>query len=347
FSSVPFAFYQEFQVKTGGYSAEFGRSTGGVINAVTRSGSNEFHGGLEVTLEPAAWEATRRDHFHSDGSLDERDRTSRDRGSFYKANVWASGPIVKDRLFFFGMYEKRDSNPRDIDTAQAWFTQSNNDFWGAKLDWQINDNHLVELLAFSDKADSATDSYNYDWDGAGKGAWRGSSSAKSGGDNWSVTYTGHFTDNFVAKAMYGVNKRSAISGTPLDGECSIVSYSNHNRTWEGCHPTNGSISSRYDKREASRLDFEWTLGDHLLRFGLDQEIMDSDSSSAYPGDGFSYQLQDVAPGSLVNGVVLPDDVTQIVQARHFVTGSPVSVEAQAFYLEDNWTVTPNLLLNLG
>ena len=33
---MPFAFFQEFQVKTGGYSAEFGRSTGGVINAVTR-----------------------------------------------------------------------------------------------------------------------------------------------------------------------------------------------------------------------------------------------------------------------------------------------------------------------
>jgi hypothetical protein len=42
FSEAPFAFYQEFQVKTGGYSVEFGRSTGGVVNAVTRSGSNEF-----------------------------------------------------------------------------------------------------------------------------------------------------------------------------------------------------------------------------------------------------------------------------------------------------------------
>src|SRR5690606_8662845 len=40
FSTVPFGFYEEFQVKTGGYSAEFGRSTGGVINAVTRSGGN-------------------------------------------------------------------------------------------------------------------------------------------------------------------------------------------------------------------------------------------------------------------------------------------------------------------
>ena len=38
FSSVPFSFYKEFQVKTGGYSVEFGRTTGGVINAVTQIG---------------------------------------------------------------------------------------------------------------------------------------------------------------------------------------------------------------------------------------------------------------------------------------------------------------------
>jgi len=59
FSSVPFAFYQEFQVKTGGYSVEFGRSTGGVINAVTRSGSNDFKAGAELVLEPRAWQSAR------------------------------------------------------------------------------------------------------------------------------------------------------------------------------------------------------------------------------------------------------------------------------------------------
>src|SRR5690606_27255050 len=59
FSSVPFGFYDEFQIKTGGYSAEFGRSTGGVINAVTRSGGNEFQGGVELTMEPAAWVSSR------------------------------------------------------------------------------------------------------------------------------------------------------------------------------------------------------------------------------------------------------------------------------------------------
>jgi len=69
YSSVPYNFYQEVQVKTGGYSAEFGRSTGGVINAVTRSGGNEFHAGAEFTAEPSAWESAQKDHFHRDGRV--------------------------------------------------------------------------------------------------------------------------------------------------------------------------------------------------------------------------------------------------------------------------------------
>jgi len=355
YSSVPFGFYEEFQIKTGGYSAEFGRSTGGVINAVTRSGSNEFQGGMEVTLEPAAWAADKEDHFHSDGTIDERDRTSRDASPFYKTNVWASGPLLKDRLFFFAMYEVRDSKPRDIDTNEAYFTEGDNDFWGGKLDWRINDDHSLELLAFSDKADSTTTTYDYDWDTAVRGEKTGEGSAGSGGDNWSLTYTGHFTDNFVAKAMYGVNKRSSISGSPWDTDCSIVTRSGSYTeafgpatTPEGCHPTNTSISNRYDKREAARLDFEWTLGDHLVRFGLDQEVMDSDSSVVYPGDGMSYQAQAATPGGLLpNDAFVPAGVTRIIDARRYITGAPVSTKAQAVYVEDNWSVTPNLLLQLG
>lgn len=355
FSSVPFAFYEEFQIKTGGYSAEFGRSTGGVINAVTRSGGNEFHAGAEVTMEPAAFTSSNKDRFHRDGTLVEQDRRSRDDSSFAKANVWASGAIVQDKLFFFGMYEQRDSNPRDIDTTEAWYSKSNNDFWGAKLDWQINDNHLLELLAFSDKADSSTGNYEYDWDSATRGDKIGESYSGSGGDNWSLTYTGHFTDNFVAKAMYGVNERSATGGSPSDADCSIITRSGSYTaafgpatTREGCHPSNSSVSSRFDKREASRLDFEWTLGDHLVRFGADQEVMDSNSSRVYPGDGVSYQAQAATPGGVLpNGALVPVGVTAILDARRYITGAPVSTKAQSIYVEDNWNVTPDLLLNLG
>lgn len=358
FSTVPFAFYDEFQIKTGGYSAEFGRSTGGVINAVTRSGGNEFKSGMEITMEPSAWSWARQDRFHRDGTIDERDRRSRDESPLYKANVWASGPIVKDRLFFFAMYERADSKPRDIDTTEAWYTDSSNDFWGAKLDWRINDDHLLELLAFSDKSDSATSAYAYDWDGTGLGDKTGESYAGSGGDNWSVTYTGHLTDNFVAKAMYGINERSATGGSPWDADCSIVGRaSTYTELFgpatmqEGCHPSNVSINSRFDEREAVRLDFEWTLGDHLLRFGVDQETMDSNSSRIYPGDGVSYTVigipADEDDRELPNGTSIPDGVTAYVDARRYITGAPVSTEAQAIYLEDTWSVTPSLLLNLG
>ncbi len=356
FSTVPFAFFQEVQVKTGGYSAEFGRSTGGVINAVTRSGGNEFQSGVEFTLEPASWASSREDHFHKDGTIDERDRTSRDASPFFKTNLWASGALVKDRLFFFAMYEWRDANSTDIDTNEAWKTNSDNGFWGGKIDWRINDNHLLELLAFSDKADATTTAYDeYDWDSDTLGDSSGSGISGSGGTNWSATYTGQFTENFSAKAMYGINKRSALSYSALDGACSIVTLSGDyvsafGRPGQtvGCHPTNGSVNSRFDEREAARLDFEWLLGAHQLRFGFDQEIMDSTSSRVYPGDGTSYQAQAATPGGeLPNNALVPDGVTAIVDARHYITGAPVSTKAQAFYLEDNWSVTPDLLLSLG
>ena len=354
YSSVPFNFFQEFQVKTGGYSAEFGRSTGGVINAVTRSGGNEFHAGVQLTFEPSVWNWQEDDHYYNDGTLWENDRTSRDDSSFFKTNLWASGPIMKDRLFFFAMYETRDAHSRDLDTTQAFYTKSPNDFWGTKLDWRINDNHLLEFLAFSDQSVSTTDTYNYDFDTATLGDFTGDGSSGSGGRNWSLTYTGHFSDNFVAKVLYGINKRSALSGSPRDADCSIVFRDNGydsvfgpQTQREGCHPTNNSVSSRYDKREVMRLDFEWTLGDHLLRFGADREVMDSDSSAVYPGDGVSYSMLPATGGAPLNGTVIPDGVTRIVDARRRITGALVSTDAEAVYLEDNWKVTDNLLLNLG
>lgn len=347
FSSVPFNFYEEFQVKTGGYSAEFGRSTGGVINAVTRSGGNEFHAGVQLTFEPEAWSSARKDRFHADGSVDERDLKSRDDSSFFKTNLWASGPIMKDRLFFFAMYEMRDADSKDIDTSEAFFTDGNNDFWGTKLDWRITDDHLLEFLAFSDEGESVTTNYDYTWDTSTLGGSNGETVSGSGGDNWSLTYTGYLTGNFVVKAMYGENERSALSGSPLDGACSSV-FSDDSELNVGCHPTNTRVSNRYDKREAARLDFEWTLGDHLLRFGFDQEILDSDSSIVNPGDGIAYSVQEATPGGVLpNGAAIPPGTTHIVDARRYVSGTPITTDMQAFYIEDNWQVTPNLLLNLG
>ena len=86
----------EFQVLTNAYSAEFGRSAGGVINAVTRSGTNALHG--------SAFE------FHRNSALDARnffDPASQPKPDFKRHQFGAvlGGPMRKDRTFFFAAYE--------------------------------------------------------------------------------------------------------------------------------------------------------------------------------------------------------------------------------------------------
>jgi Carboxypeptidase regulatory-like domain/TonB dependent receptor-like, beta-barrel/TonB-dependent Receptor Plug Domain len=84
---------QEFSVLSSNYSAEYGRTSGGVVNAITRSGTNQFHG-------DAYW-------FLRDEGLDARNFFDGNRPPFHRNQFGASagGPIRKDRTFVFGDYE--------------------------------------------------------------------------------------------------------------------------------------------------------------------------------------------------------------------------------------------------
>ncbi len=359
FSTAPFAFYQEFQVKTGGYSVEFGRATGGVINAVTRSGSNELQGGVEITFEPEAFKASGEDRFYDDGTVNTR--SSRDRSTFTKANVWASGPLIRDRLFLFAMYEERDSRSGFTNAVGTnWTTsESNNGFWGAKMDWNITDNHLLELLAFSDEGDTERQARPYDFASGtiGSGPPNESSSA-SGGRSGSVTYTGRFGENFTAKAMYGTNESSTFVRSPADALCDWVTRNTASYTTAfnalpeprtlGCHPGSNVIAHE-DERTAKRLDFEWSLGNHLLRFGWDHELMTTDRVTFYPGSGIQYVAYGrTSPTQVLdNGTPLPAGVNAFLMARKRADGGVFDTEHSAMYLEDVWSLTPNLLVNLG
>ncbi len=93
---------REFQVLTSNPSAEFGGSSGGVVNMVTKSGTNEFHGSLYEFLRNVALDA--RNFFDRDPSNPLR----RSSPPAFKRNQFGSslgGRIKKDRTFFFGNYE--------------------------------------------------------------------------------------------------------------------------------------------------------------------------------------------------------------------------------------------------
>lgn len=353
FSEAPFNFYQEFQVKTGGYSVEFGRTTGGVVNAVVRSGTNEFHAGTELTMEPGNWHSRAEDRYNPDGTR--YLAASEDRDSLTKVNVYASGPIVKDKLFFFAMYEARGSSPRNTDDRGTTLTSNgaNNAFWGAKLDWHINDSNLLEFMAFSDKDSNTGDVYDFDF--ATKSILDKTNEiyTDNGGRNWALTYTNYITDDLSMKLMYGKNKRESFTRALTDLECNPVAATNAIPSPGvplGC-TTNTAVEKRNDERKQGRADFEWKLDDHLVRFGYDHEDDTSVYSRHYPGpDAIYYNVYDATPGSSIPspaGGVVPPGYFGYVRARRYEIAGTFETTNSAFYLEDNWQITPRLLLNVG
>jgi hypothetical protein len=86
----------EFQVVTAGYKAEFGHASGGVVNVVTRGGTNDWHGGLSV--------------FYRSSVFDSQDIPDTTRSAPFlnrwDPTVYFGGPILKDKIFFFGSAER-------------------------------------------------------------------------------------------------------------------------------------------------------------------------------------------------------------------------------------------------
>ena len=87
-----------------------------------------------------------------------------------------------------------------------------------------------------------------------------------------------------------------------------------------------------------RIDFEWYLGDHLLRFGYDTETNTSEALEGYSGPGgkFVYFRDGVAVW-LDNGASIPAGVTQYIEERVRTVEGSFETENQALYVEDIWS----------
>ena len=377
FAQIPFEGIAESQVKTGGYGAEFGRSTGGVITMITKRGTNEFKAGASVYWTPESLSESSPDLYYNDGFW--VSNNSNDNGWEATGAVWASGALIKDRLFAYGLYQYGKTASESYTSR---FGQVNLDSsskrpqWLAKVDWQITDNHSVEVTAFSDKRKFEDDYYSAVFPdsttnpatgqvtvGADPttnfGAYRGTDFNEAGGDSWVAKYTGYLTDNFTLSALYGHGEFSrsnygvAASGQlqeysgnltgPVAG-CPIISDSRRGVSTgarpaiRGCSFIN-TLGRRdaLDERDQWRIDAEWQLGDHLLRFGIDNDKFRSLDGTAYSG-GASWVYQTTGP------VAAP---VERVRYRSFRSGANVGVDQRAYYIEDSWNVTDNFMAYLG
>jgi hypothetical protein len=109
--SISQAAIREFQVNTSSYSAEYGRSAGGVVNAITKSGTNEFHGQLFYYQRNNKWgarnpRATRTELIN--GVFTPVGFKPKDVRHQFGGTI--GGPIVKDKAFFFFSYDQQKRN---------------------------------------------------------------------------------------------------------------------------------------------------------------------------------------------------------------------------------------------
>jgi outer membrane receptor protein involved in Fe transport len=136
-SPLSIEFVQDVNIITGGYMPEFGRSTGGVINAVTRSGSNEFHGSVFANWTPGTLEGDRK-QVREEGTVITGLNELQNLGDF---GATLGGPILKDKLWFFAGFapsftryqHTRSLNALQIDTATNDYATDENGFTVANL----------------------------------------------------------------------------------------------------------------------------------------------------------------------------------------------------------------------
>jgi hypothetical protein len=395
-SELPFGAIAQAQILTGGFGAEFGRSVGGVVNITTKSGTNNWEAGAMASIEPKSLRASSRDLYFAqtgrfgtganptDGTL-YRARAQNEQ-SQTRLGAYVSGPIIKDKLFMFLSAETTRTNTEGTDSINgiriggapsgAWVDQKRTvERYLGKIDWNITDNHRLEMTLIGDTPEVKADYYGYNYaDRSHNNVKSLSKTEKNIADNGAkaqiLRYTGNITEDFTVQALYGVSKSKHINEFEgYDPNLFVASYT-ANTQYPGYTYVNKqtvTTASGYvapdgaeDKIKSFRLDLEYKLGDHTLRFGLDRNKLTSINAGdqSIGGGTWTYQVTsrpmesfDVGGGVMAAGPGTTSSPSgqagYYVNRNLFTTVTNAYSNQDAQYIEDKWQVTKNLLVTGG
>lgn len=376
-STIPFEFYQDFQTKTGGYSAEFGRSTGGAVNTVSKRGTNTWQFGANAFFEPDLGNNHKQvSYVDSTGTRVWYDpKLNHSTGMEY--NAFVGGPIIKDHLFVYGL-AALTNNHDDIHTPGSESLgerKQNYPFYAGKIDWQIIDGQLLEATLLRDARTTSTTTYGYDGTvpspttGKAVGVDRsqgGNLLEDRGGTIQIYRYTGHFFDDLTVSGLYGYLNSNLTN--PLDfGSCPFVNVIDSAYTFDqanyqslpragviGCNKTGDFITTARDSRKQYRFDLayapEWLTtkytGKHSFKAGIDREENLSQNSVQSTG-GYSYRYQAYKQGDpLPNGAAAPADDIYIRRQLYNNTGTDTE-KLNGLYFEDTINFSNRLTAVVG
>ncbi len=402
--SLPYGAILQQQTMISGYGAKYGRSIGGVISQIGKSGSNTWHFGARASWQPGNMESAPVNQYWSNprsttpGETIGNLRTYRKNnigqisvgttgdtiipGSEYIYDAYVSGPIIKDRLFFFLGAESDNvlasANDAMSPTAKTTFAEAHRPKIYAKINWNINENNIFTLTGLQQENKNWLDQYSFNYNTFTNGDKTGSQpTLKNAMRLFIANYTSYLTDSLTLHAMFGkmhteyYTQMPGASGLPAIQSASKQNpaftppggFSNSNTTVQLADPNHRSSVMNY------RVDLDYTLGNHDLSFGIDNiTSWDMDDGVSTTGPGYSWLYGQTNSGNaLVGGTPTnpagdPSIAPWVgstslngaagaggyyVSQYIFSNAASVRITQRAEYIQDNWHVTPNLLLNLG
>lgn len=332
-------FVEEVQVMTGGYSAEYGRSTGGVFNVITKSGGNEFHGDIFGYVSQGDW-SDKRPRRETKGSTIESNLVdSQDLG------LSIGGPIMRDRLWFFGAF---NPSVRDTDVGEtspllgdaATSLERKTTFYAGKLTFALTPNHNVVGTAFGDPTTEEG------WLLTTVPGEIGSADRKQdiGSNNMNLRYTGIITPAFLVEANYGRHQKDNTLGP--NTEIGRTVPRQIDETLGGGFQRGGFMRNQNDEssRDAYALKLSNFLGAHEFRYGVDVE----QNEYVADLDEVWYRYFGPTVTSRLVGVCAQSGVScDSIQERIYNVKGAGDTANEAAFLQDQWKVLPNLQVNLG
>lgn len=330
---------EETTVLTGMVSAEYGRFTGGVINAITKSGGNEFSGSLRDTLTNDSW-TNKTDYAGQAEPKDELNET-------YEATL--GGRIIRDRLWFFGAGRMRDlEETRTTLGTNVGFDYSEEETrWEGKLTGQITPRHSV-VGSYLDRETTQT---NY-----GSFAYvdtRSLSDRELPNSIAVFNYNGILTDSFLVEAKWSEREFAFVGGGAMTRDRIEGTIIRDNATARrGWSPTFCGIcdpktrDNEYWSVKGSYFLSTPGVGNHNIVGGYEDFSELRTENNEQGGSGyrvwgdFIYRGQDVyftvTPGTstIENWPVLQESLTSDSKTR-------------SLFVNDKWDFTDHWSFNVG
>lgn len=342
---------QETQVMVGDVSARYGRFTGGVINSITKSGSNTFEGSLRLQLTNQKWNA--QNPWNTARGVEPSDQVNK----LYQATL--GGPVIKDRLWFFLATQVIPDTANNLSTlsGETVTNQRSDDMYQGKLTWGINPSHTLALDYLWRDQESSGGSNPFVL-----GSSRAAGTRSDHRELLTLNYTGILTPSLYLDVTYTEmdntinNGGDAANGHPVLDARTFTIYNNF---WWSYDDTD----VRSNETLSADLNYftETSFGRHDMHLGFQSvnSITGGLNQQSVTGTnilfGYNWGARDSQSISNISGFdsnnepifnLYGSSDVELWVANPFPDGQ-AEMKQTALYLEDEWTINDHWRTRIG